>query len=82
MHKKLKLQLEDLHVDQFHTEPAAAEKRGTVHGAWDTDGGCTGGCTAAGCSQYCGDSMNANTAPCRFCPDMPITYSCDDTSCC
>ncbi|HET6764781.1 MAG TPA: hypothetical protein VFH27_13945 [Longimicrobiaceae bacterium] len=81
MTKKLKLRIEDLHVEQFRTEPTRDAKAGTVHGHWDTDGACTTGCTNAGCTQYCGDSMNANTAPCLFCPEMPITYSCDATAC-
>ncbi|HEX8906409.1 MAG TPA: hypothetical protein VF771_16285 [Longimicrobiaceae bacterium] len=25
---------------------------------------------------------DAHTDPCRFCPDMPITWSCDLTGCC
>ena len=84
--KKLRLMVEELTVEQFQVEPSARVSRGTVHGHDDTeactDGGCTLGCTQANCSQYCGDSMNANTAPCLFCPRELDTNTCLDTSCC
>jgi hypothetical protein len=80
--KKLRLRVDELRIEQFQIESAAAGTRGTVHGRGDTDGQCTGGCTAVQCTQYFGNSMNANTAPCLFCPEMPITYSCEATGCC
>jgi hypothetical protein len=73
MGKKLTLQVEDLDVEQFQVEDAMAAERGTVHGQWESTGGCT---------MYCGALSNANTEPCRFCPQMPITYSCEESSCC
>jgi hypothetical protein len=73
MKKKLKLQIEDLDVEQFQVEDTAPMNRGTVHGQWQSTQECT---------MYCGDSTNANTEPCLLCPVMPITYSCEDTPCC
>jgi hypothetical protein len=73
MKTKLKLQIEDLDVEQFQVEDTVSTKRGTVHGQWESTGGCT---------MYCGESTNANTEPCLLCPNMPITYSCEDTPCC
>ena len=72
MKKKLTLQLEDLDVEQFEVNHDNVANRGTVQGHWESTGGCT---------QYCGASMNANTAPCLFCPAMPITFSCEGTEC-
>lgn len=66
MKKKLRLLVDELRVEQFQVAPAAAGQ-GTVRGFESTQE----------CTAYCGDSMNANTAPCRLCPEMPITYSCD-----
>lgn len=89
--KKLRLKIEELSVEQFHVQPNAVANRGTVRGLADTDAGCsggctegacTGGCTQVGCSQACGASMNANTAPCFFCPRELDTSTCNDTSCC
>ncbi|HEX6746426.1 MAG TPA: hypothetical protein VF092_03855 [Longimicrobium sp.] len=62
MKKKLRLQVEELRVEQFQTDPAVGAARGTVRGH---DSGLS----------------DADTEPCRFCPDMPITYSCDFSPC-
>lgn len=67
MKKKLRLQVEELSVDQFQVEPAAAAIRGTVR-ALETDGTCWA-------------TMYAPSEPCIFCPRMPITYSCNETEC-
>lgn len=32
MQKKLKLKIEELHIDQFQVQPAVAAPQGTVHG--------------------------------------------------
>jgi hypothetical protein len=68
MAKKLRLNAEELRVDQFQVESAAAAIRGTVRGL-ET-------------ASTCWNTMYANSEPCHFCPNMPITYSCEDTSCC
>ncbi|HEX8242875.1 MAG TPA: hypothetical protein VF541_05255 [Longimicrobium sp.] len=61
--KKLRLNVEELEIEQFSTESPEG-KQGTVraHVSDPTE---------------CGDSMNAYTAPCRLCPDMPITFTCE-----
>lgn len=73
MRKKLKLQIEDLDVEQFQVEDTVSMKRGTVHGQWES---------ADGCAMNWGESMDADTEPCFLCPVMPITYSCEDSHCC
>lgn len=93
MKHKLRLLVEELHVEQFQVEPAVAANRGTVHGFDDSDDdsdagcygtgdACTGGCTAVGCTQYCGASTNPNTAPCFLCPRRPYTDTCNPTDRC
>jgi hypothetical protein len=71
MRQKLKLKVEELQIEQFHVQPPVATTKGTVRGLESyTCGGCPG-------------SMQSPTAdPCGDCPNMPITYSCDDSSCC
>lgn len=69
--KKLRLRVDELQVEQFQVDSASPVARGTVRGLMTETCQCTPG------TQYCGDSMNANTEPCRFCPEMPITYTCD-----
>jgi hypothetical protein len=63
--KKLKLQVEEIHVEQFQVQSYAAPIRGTVRGLESQAGSCA-----------CGGVSDADTEPCRFCPDMPITYNC------
>ena len=63
--KKLRLQVEEIHVEQFQVQPDAAPTRGTVRGLESEGGACA-----------CGAVSDADTAPCRFCPEMPITYGC------
>jgi hypothetical protein len=61
---KLKLNVEDLRVDTFEAERAAADRRGTVraNGTDDSDGQpfCSGGAcaTMASCYETCGLSCN------------------------
>lgn len=45
MQTKLRLTVDDLHVDTFVLAPEGAEERGTVHGR-----GITVGCTATTCT--------------------------------
>lgn len=52
--KKLTLNIEHLAVEQFQTEIAASESKGTVHAHSAVS--------------------DAYTDPCRFCPDMWITF--------
>jgi len=66
--KKLKLKIDELRIEQFQVEQTGEEARGTVRGLE------TSTC-------WCGGLSNANTEPCRFCPEMPITYSCNETEC-
>jgi hypothetical protein len=63
MTKKLGLKIEDLRIEQFEVEAAAAETRGTVRGFQSE-------------TCYCG-SNGWYTEPCRFCLPAPITYTCD-----
>jgi hypothetical protein len=63
--KKLKLTIEELRIEQFQVQSDAAPARGTVRGLESEGGSCA-----------CGAVSDADTAPCRFCPDMPITYGC------
>jgi hypothetical protein len=70
--KKFKLQLDELRVEQFQTE-CIGRARGTVRGLEDTlDTPCV--------TVYC-DSFGASD-PCRYCVDMPDTYSCNPSGCC
>jgi hypothetical protein len=64
--KKLKLEVDEIHVEGFELESAAAETRGTVHGLESYD---------------CWASYAAATWPCEFCLPMPITYSCEAHQC-
>jgi hypothetical protein len=64
MPKKLSLKVEEINVEQFHVQSSATVSAGTVRG-YETS-------TCA-----CGPLSDADTDPCRFCPEMPITYSCD-----
>jgi hypothetical protein len=63
MAKKLALNIEDLRIEQFQVEAAAAAARGTVRGLESY-------------TCYCG-SNGYYTDPCRFCLPAPITYTCD-----
>jgi hypothetical protein len=40
--RKIRLDLERLHVDSFETVPAEGENRGTVQGHWSQVGTCDG----------------------------------------
>lgn len=66
MKKKLKLNVEELRIDQFHVQPASVAARGTVRGH-ET-------------ASTCWASMGSNSDPCD-CPYMPITFSCEGTEC-
>jgi hypothetical protein len=72
MKKKLRLHLKDLDVEQFEVEHAVVADRGTVEAHQASTSPCT---------NYCGASTNANTAPCLLCPEMPITWSCEAGEC-
>jgi hypothetical protein len=69
MKKKLRLQIETLHVERFDVQPEPAAARGTVHGH-ETQNPDTCNCGSLGPSD-----------PCRYCVEMPITYSCDVSPC-
>jgi hypothetical protein len=69
MKKKLRLQVEKLNVEQFEVEPGSPDARGTVHG-FETQGPDTCDCGSMGPSD-----------PCRYCVDMPLTWSCDVSPC-
>ncbi len=43
MKKKLRLQIEKLHVEQFDVQPDSPAARGTVHGMRSGDSDCIGG---------------------------------------
>lgn len=63
--KKLRLNVEEISVEQFQVQQAAAPARGTVRGLESEGGTCA-----------CGAVSDADSDPCRFCPEMPITYGC------
>jgi hypothetical protein len=69
MKKKLKLQVEKLSVEQFEVQPDSLVARGTVHGL-ETQSPDTCNCGSLGPSD-----------PCRYCVEMPITWSCDAPVC-
>jgi hypothetical protein len=64
MNKRLKLKVYEFRIEQFDVQTAAAAARRTVRG-YETN------------SCACGALSDAHADPCRFCPEMPITYSCD-----
>lgn len=67
--KKLKLNADDLHVEEFRLEPDVAATRGTVRGL-DSDPDpsdtyfCTYGCPSADVSEPCAYCFPANTNVC------------------
>lgn len=66
MMKKLKLNVDDLHVEEFRVESDVAATRGTVRGL-DHGGStyfCTYGCPSADLSEPCAYCFPANT---NFC---------------
>lgn len=66
MKKKLALHVAALRVEQFQVGPAFGGARGTVQGRSQYTDGDTACC-----------GSNAASDPCRLCPNMPITYSCE-----
>jgi hypothetical protein len=65
--KKLRLQIEELRVERFEVEPESVTARGTVYGRE----------TYSPYTCYCGPWSDPHTEPCAYCPEMPITYSCE-----
>jgi hypothetical protein len=72
MKKKFRLQIEEIHIEQFQVQPTAAVTRGTVRG-FGFGSEYEGNCGTYTCE--CGSQ--GYSAPCRYCQYAPITYSCD-----
>lgn len=74
---KLKLDLDDLHVESFHAQPEKAERRGTVAGREFTFGcysvyfgTCAGQFTCgASCEGTCGITCQLSKCD-QYCPDQ------------
>jgi hypothetical protein len=77
--RKLKLTVENLHVETFHPDAAPAAERGTVQArASFMPGSCWPDCSH---DTYCADGPCTNIATCLTCVEPHYASQCGGASC-